>query len=409
MDLPQLRDFIVAHFNDNELRDLCFDLGIDYESLPGEGKAAKARELTAYCQRRDRLAELEATCLRLRSDASNAPAPADRPSARSTGNQSGGVTINAQTVNITGDVTGRDKTVASSTSASDSGSTPPAPPPPPTKLQATPPPAEDQFDYDVFISYSSKDKEWVRGELLQALEDRGLRAIVDFRDFRPGAPSIKEIERAVLTSRRTLLILSPAYLASQWTEFENLLLQMLEPSNQSLRLIPLLKVKCDLPPRLRMLTYVNFVDPNDWDIAWWQLIMALGIRAASPAGSSLSKSNKKAKQIKPEASLLLVAARSLEAAKKRRAAAAEAVTVALYDLNAMVQAEFHPKQQLAAAQAELTAATTDEQRALAQKKIDRAQTMMESASIDKQKKVKEYEAKKRMLDEAEAELANISA
>ena len=123
MDLPQLRDLIVAHFNDNELRDLCFDLGVDYESLPGEGKAARARELVAYFQRRNRLAELEAACLRLRPDAFGAPTPADRPSARPAVNQSGGVTINAQTVNITGDVVGRDKK-SSSSSDSDQSSTP---------------------------------------------------------------------------------------------------------------------------------------------------------------------------------------------------------------------------------------------------------------------------------------------
>jgi hypothetical protein len=35
--------------------------------------------------------------------------------------------------------------------------------------------AETKFDYDVFISYSSQDKAWVRGELLKRLEDSGLR------------------------------------------------------------------------------------------------------------------------------------------------------------------------------------------------------------------------------------------
>ncbi len=176
---------------------------------------------------------------------------------------------------------GRDKTVAGSVNAGGSGGTPPAPPPPPSDLQATPPQPEDQFEYDVFISYSSKDKQWVRGDLLPALEKHGLRVIIDFRDFRPGAPSVKEIERAVLTSRKTLLILTPDYLASHWTEFENLLLQTLEPANQNLRLIPLLKEKCDLPLRLRMLTYVNFVDPDDWDIAWRQTAHRPGCTADS--------------------------------------------------------------------------------------------------------------------------------
>jgi len=100
---------------------------------------------------------------------------------------------------------------------------------------------EIEFTYDIFISYSSKDKDWVRGDLLKRLQAAGLRVCIDYRDFRPGAPSVKEMERAVLTSRKTLLILTPAYLNSAWTEFEALMLQTLDPANQNLRLIPLLK------------------------------------------------------------------------------------------------------------------------------------------------------------------------
>ena len=51
---------MLARFGEGELKDLCFDLGIDYEDLPGQGKADKARELVAHCERRDRFAELEA-------------------------------------------------------------------------------------------------------------------------------------------------------------------------------------------------------------------------------------------------------------------------------------------------------------------------------------------------------------
>jgi hypothetical protein len=61
MDRVQLVKFIRDKFNDSELRDLCFELQIDYESLPGDGKAAKARELVSFCERRDRLPELERT------------------------------------------------------------------------------------------------------------------------------------------------------------------------------------------------------------------------------------------------------------------------------------------------------------------------------------------------------------
>lgn len=54
----QLRDLILEHFSDDDLRSLCFDLGIPYEDLPGESRPAKARELIIYMKNRGRLPEL---------------------------------------------------------------------------------------------------------------------------------------------------------------------------------------------------------------------------------------------------------------------------------------------------------------------------------------------------------------
>jgi hypothetical protein len=130
MNQTELRDILVTNFNDGELRDLCFDLGVEYENLGGEGKSGKARELVAYCQRRERLPDLEAACRRLRPGAfkddrtASAEAVAtpktEGPPAGTVIHQSGGVTINAQTVNITGDVTGRDKKSSSDSDAAQS-------------------------------------------------------------------------------------------------------------------------------------------------------------------------------------------------------------------------------------------------------------------------------------------------
>jgi tetratricopeptide (TPR) repeat protein len=68
LDWAQLRQSLIESFDDNELRDLCFDLRIDYESLPGDGKSAKARELVTYCERHKRLDELQAAIQRAQSD-----------------------------------------------------------------------------------------------------------------------------------------------------------------------------------------------------------------------------------------------------------------------------------------------------------------------------------------------------
>jgi tetratricopeptide (TPR) repeat protein len=141
-------------------------------------------------------------------------------------------------------------------------------------------PANDSNEaYDVFISYSSKDRAWVRNELLPRLETSGLRVCIDFRDFEPGAPSVKEMKRGVETSRKTLLVLTPDYLESAWAEFEALMLQTLDPANRQRRLIPLLKEKCSLPLEINYLTYVDFAKPEDWGIVWTQLLTALGAPA----------------------------------------------------------------------------------------------------------------------------------
>ena len=49
---------IDSHFNDSELRDLCFELGVDYDNLSGDNKRDKARELVEWMKRYDRLEEL---------------------------------------------------------------------------------------------------------------------------------------------------------------------------------------------------------------------------------------------------------------------------------------------------------------------------------------------------------------
>ncbi len=142
--------------------------------------------------------------------------------------------------------------------------------------------AETYFKYDVFISYSSANKDWVRKDLLSALEKAGLKVCIDFRDFKVGKPAIKNMRDGILESRHTLLVLTEAYLKSGWTEFESLISQTLDPANRKTRVVPMLKEKCDLPLEISYLTYVNFYNPDDWDIAWKQLLEALGSPVTPP-------------------------------------------------------------------------------------------------------------------------------
>jgi len=64
----ELAQTLATHFDKEELRTLCFHLGIDYDDLPAEGKGNKAREIVKYLERRSRIAELVETGRRLRPD-----------------------------------------------------------------------------------------------------------------------------------------------------------------------------------------------------------------------------------------------------------------------------------------------------------------------------------------------------
>lgn len=69
MDSVRLRQVLTEYFSEEELKTLCFDLGIDYDDLSGEGKTAKARELVSRLERRGEVGNLVAACYHRRPNA----------------------------------------------------------------------------------------------------------------------------------------------------------------------------------------------------------------------------------------------------------------------------------------------------------------------------------------------------
>lgn len=62
----ELRQALFDCFSEEELRALCFDLEVEYTQLPGQGKAAKIRDLINYMERHGQLARLVAEIQRQR-------------------------------------------------------------------------------------------------------------------------------------------------------------------------------------------------------------------------------------------------------------------------------------------------------------------------------------------------------
>lgn len=157
------------------------------------------------------------------------------------------------------------------------------------------------FHYDAFISYSHKDSAWVSNLLLPRLEHEGLRICIDYRDFAIGVPSLVNMENAVKDSRKTLLVLTPDWVASAWAEFEALLIQTNDPIGRGRRILPLLVKPCTLPDRLRIFTYLDLTDPAQLDFQIKRLIVAIQSAPQQPVPTGSAQVQTSAAPTRPVA------------------------------------------------------------------------------------------------------------
>ena len=128
--------------------------------------------------------------------------------------------------------------------------------------------------YDLFVSYAAADRSWVEGYLFDALDAAGVRYVSESA-FELGAPRVAEFERAVRESRRTLLVITPAYLADAYAPFGDLLAQTFGVETGSWPVIPLTLEEAPIPPRLAMLVALDATRPHYWSSAVEKLCAAV--------------------------------------------------------------------------------------------------------------------------------------
>ena len=80
----------------------------------------------------------------------------------------------------------------------------------------------DRYQYDVFLSHASEDKDAVARPLAIHLQQRGLRVWYDEFEFRIGDNIVDKLNRGISGSRFGALVLSRAFidLSKQWTRHE---------------------------------------------------------------------------------------------------------------------------------------------------------------------------------------------
>ncbi|MBC8492988.1 MAG: TIR domain-containing protein [Chloroflexi bacterium] len=111
---------------------------------------------------------------------------------------------------------------------------------------------------DFFISYSNADSDWA-GWVAWQLEDAGYRTIIQSWDIRPGANFVVEMQRASEIAERTIVILSPNYLSSLYTQAEWAAAFAQDPTGSHRKLIPVRVRNCVLRGLWRSIVYIDLV------------------------------------------------------------------------------------------------------------------------------------------------------
>jgi hypothetical protein len=146
------------------------------------------------------------------------------------------------------------------------------------------PPAPDGLPYDALISYchdDRADRSWVTELLAPYLEGLGLRLCLPYRDFRLGQPRLRELERAVASSRYTVAVFTPAYVAGAAEETQWLVAAHAAQEAPAPNLIPLLRKPCEVTLFTRMTELLDVTSDADVPAALPRL--ALQLRRA-PSG-----------------------------------------------------------------------------------------------------------------------------
>ena len=128
--------------------------------------------------------------------------------------------------------------------------------------------ADDQYEYDVFVTYhdgSSEDKQWVRKRLVPAIEAKGVKACVEYRDFALGPPKDIQRESSVKKSRYTLTILSNKFCEEKLRSFENSMAYQLEEEDGRYRIIGVLLDNCTPDLRFRCRTLLGMEDEDEFE------------------------------------------------------------------------------------------------------------------------------------------------
>src|SRR5882672_9377394 len=137
-----------------------------------------------------------------------------------------------------------------------------------------------EFQYDVFLSHSAKDKTGVR-EVAERLRKNGLKVWFDEWVIKPGDSIPAKIEEGLELSRVLVLCMSGNAFGSDWAQLEAGTFRFRDPLNKHRRFIPLRLDDAPIKGSLAQFLYLDWA-PRHRREAYTKLVEACLPEASQP-------------------------------------------------------------------------------------------------------------------------------
>lgn len=128
----------------------------------------------------------------------------------------------------------------------------------------------------VFLSHNFQDKPFVR-KLAQDLEAHGVKYWLDEAEMKIGDSLIKKIREGIDNVNYFAVILSPNSVNAPWVENELDVAMNLQISGKSIKVLPILLEKCELPGFLVGKLYADFQAEENYQSSLKVLLNSIGI------------------------------------------------------------------------------------------------------------------------------------
>ena len=136
---------------------------------------------------------------------------------------------------------------------------------------------DQPFKYDVFLSYSTKDKKIVH-TIAERLKKDGVRVWWDQWIIKPGDSIPALIEGGLESARILVLYMSANAFASEWSQLESHTFRFRDPQNKERRFIPLRLDNAKIKGSLAQFAYIDWSNTYNHQQEYAKLLDACGFQ-----------------------------------------------------------------------------------------------------------------------------------